>query len=79
MPMNEQQEPVQLDEREHMSETIEQLMYFNFTGMEARTYISLLENPDANGYQLAKILNVSRATVLLVAQQPLPEGRDTAH
>jgi sugar-specific transcriptional regulator TrmB len=63
MPMNEQQEPVQLDEREHMSETIEQLMYFNFTGMEARTYISLLENPDANGYQLAKILNVSRATV----------------
>lgn len=35
----------------------------NFSGQEANVYLTLLKNPNLNGSQLAKILNISRSSV----------------
>lgn len=39
------------------------LTEFGFTPKEARVFLTVLQNPNATGYQLAKILNLSRSTV----------------
>lgn len=46
-----------------MDEIIEELQRFNFSKMEAKVYVTLVQNPDINGYQIAKILNIPRSTV----------------
>lgn len=45
-----------------MKEIIDSLTMFNFSKMEARTYVTLLQYPRLNGSQLAKILQVPRTT-----------------
>ncbi len=46
-----------------MERIIKEMQKFNFTKMEAKTYIEVLKNPGYNGYELANILNVPRSTV----------------
>ncbi|MCX8130243.1 MAG: HTH domain-containing protein [Clostridia bacterium] len=46
-----------------MEDLIEELMGLNFSRTEAAVYITLVSQGRANGYKIAKILNLSRSTV----------------
>lgn len=49
-------------------EIVNQMMKIGFTKMESMIYIVVLEEGDVTGYQIAKILNVSRASVYPVIE-----------
>jgi len=46
-----------------MGDVVKQFMIFGFSRIEAETYLSILKNPNATGYQLANILSTSKATI----------------
>lgn len=46
-----------------METILSELQKLSFSKMEAKVYISLLQNPNINGYQIAKILKIPRSTV----------------
>lgn len=46
-----------------MDHLISQLSHLGFTPMDSRVYLTILDNPDIGGYQVAKLLGVPRSTV----------------
>ena len=53
---------------------VEQFLKIGFSKMEAQIYMTVLEEGEMTGYQIAKFLNISRASVYPVAESLVKKG-----